>query len=420
MIGDADHNQSEYFQWFRHTPMLSICTFRYHQQALHRCRGLVGKSFANCADTPAMTTRTKDLANTILLSDAVDKGSILQRRLALSRAITLIESQSPKHVEQANLLLNHVTRFKRIRGGGGGVIPGDNKRSFRVGIAGAPGAGKSSFIESFGKFVLDELPLQRKHAEEKSIDLDKLAVVCIDPSSSITGGSILGDKTRMMDLSRHQKAFVRPSPTRGVLGGLSSYTNDVVTLCEAAGYDLVLVETVGLGQSEIDISQTVDMLVLVVSPGGGDGLQGAKKGILELSDMIIVNKADGSLLTAARTTAADYKGATHFFRSRMDGWETPPVLLASAETGEGIPEVWGELLRYKEVVTTSGVLQSRRSQQARYWLWKHIQEQITHKIRSDESIRLMADELEHDLEQGLIAPRAAASKLLDLSTHNST
>ena len=136
--------------------------------------------------------------------------------------------------------------------------------------------------------------------------------------------------------------------------------------------------------------------------------------------MIMVNKADGSLLTAARTTAADYKGATHFFRSRMDGWETPPVLLASAETGEGIPEVWGELLRYKEVVTTSGVLQSRRSQQARYWLWKHIQEQITHKIRSDESIRLMADELEHDLEQGLIAPRAAASKLLDLSTHNST
>ncbi len=146
--------------------------------------------------------------------------------------------------------------------------------------------------------------------------------------------------------------------------------------------------------------------------------KGVKKGILELVDAIIVNKADGSLLPAARTSAADYKGATHFFRSRVEGWEKPPVLLASAETGLGIAEVWEEILRYKEVVTRSGALQSRRSQQATYWLWKHVQEQITHKIKSDESIRLKAEELEHDLSQGLIAPRAAASIILDLTTHS--
>ena len=228
-----------------------------------------------------MTNRTAELANKILVSDAAGSKvsptseNILQRRLALSRAITLIESKSPKHVEQANLLLNRVTKKYRTATSTGNIEKGNNvetsRSSFRVGIAGAPGAGKSSFIETFGKFVLDDLPQTR--TEETASNPNKLAVVCVDPSSSITGGSILGDKTRMMDLSRHPKAFVRPSPSRGVLGGLSSYTNDVVSLCEAAGYDLILVETVGLGQSEIDISQTVDMLVLLVSPGSGDGLQ---------------------------------------------------------------------------------------------------------------------------------------------------
>jgi LAO/AO transport system kinase len=231
-----------------------------------------------------MTNRTAELANKILVSDAAGSKvsptseNILQRRLALSRAITLIESKSPKHVEQANLLLNRVTKKYKTATNTGNVEEtnneGTSRTSFRVGIAGAPGAGKSSFIETFGKFILNDLPqAQNDQTDETDSSPNKLAVVCVDPSSSITGGSILGDKTRMMDLSRHPKAFVRPSPSRGVLGGLSSYTNDVVSLCEAAGYDLILVETVGLGQSEIDISQTVDMLVLLVSPGSGDGLQ---------------------------------------------------------------------------------------------------------------------------------------------------
>jgi LAO/AO transport system kinase len=360
-----------------------------------------------------------------------------KRRRALAQAITLIESQSLEHIQQADLLLNYVVSttntmdpntkssccYPRHSGQGGRKnscddmdfqkteFRTDKKDSssdiFRLGFAGAQGAGKSSLIESLGKYILDDDNDDKKH---------KLAVVCIDPSSSITGGSILGDKTRMMELSRHPRAFVRPSPSKGVLGGLSSYTNDVVTLCGAAGYDLVFVETVGSGQSEIDINQAVDMLVLVVSPGSGDGLQGVKKGILEVADLIVVNKADGSMLPAARTTAADYKGATHFFKSRMEGWETPPVLLASAETGYGLEQLWGDICRYRDVMTNNGYIQKRRAQQARYWMWKHVQELITAKIQSDENIRALATDLETALDQGFIAPRAAASELLRLST----
>jgi LAO/AO transport system kinase len=371
-------------------------------------------------DDIEMTKRTKDLAASILSKSSdcctsssnrisssnsgVEKDALVfEKRIALSKAITLIESHSIAHTQQADLLLNHVTKTRE-------------KSAFRVGIAGAPGSGKSSLIEALGTYILDH----SDHSDDEigRFSPEKIAVVCVDPSSSITGGSILGDKTRMMELSRHPRAFVRPSPSKGVLGGLTSYTNDVVSLCEAAGYELVLVETVGLGQSEIDISQTVDMIVLIVPPGGGDGLQGAKKGILEVADMLVVNKADGQLLTAARTTAADYIGATHYFRSRMEGWETPPVLLASAETGDGLEDLWKEIQRYREVVINTNALQSKRSAQARYWMWKTVQDLITNKIKADEDMKLTAEALEIALEQGNIAPRAAASKLLDLTTRS--
>lgn len=412
--------------------MRNLCKLtKCYRQTLIRCKGGLAAGHHNNSRSFAsitMSTRTADLANTLLLGDDKDE-TLLQRRLALSRAITLIESQSLKHRDQADLLLNYVTRSRSMlhnaksrEADSGAKIKGKEvkRRSFRVGIAGAPGSGKSSFIEMFGNMLLDGLPVENTNSTcqtetETSMQPNKLAVICVDPSSSITGGSILGDKTRMTDLSRHPKAFVRPSPSKGVLGGLSSYTNDVVTLCEAAGYDLVFVETVGLGQSEVDISQVVDMLILIVPPGGGDGLQGVKKGILELADMIIVNKADGSLLPAARFTAADYKGATQFFRTRIEGWKTPPVLLASAETGEGIPEVWNTICRYRDIVTKSGDLQIRQTLQARYWLWKHVQELMMNRIRSDENIRIVANEVEDDLDRGLIAPRAAASKLFNLS-----
>lgn len=249
---------------------------------------------------------------------------------------------------------------------------------------------------------------------------DQIAVVCIDPSSTITGGSILGDKTRMTELSRHPRAYVRPSPSKGVLGGLSSYTNDVVTLCQAAGYDLVMVETVGLGQSEVDVSHGVDMLILLVSPAGGDSLQGAKKGILEMADAIVVNKADGNLLTAARTTAGDYKNATHFFRSKMKGWETVPVLLASAETGEGVEKVWSEICRYRNVIIKNGELQRKRSEQANYWMWHHVQHYIQDRVKSDEGMAKAADQMNDALDSGTITPRAAASEILQLFGKNPT
>ena len=268
-----------------------------------------------------MTRRTKDLVASIVstLSDSTSSGVeketlILQKRVALSRAITLIESQSPTHMQQADLLLNHVVKLRgekstHVSGNGDeSDIMEQKGKAFRVGIAGAPGSGKSSLIESLGTHILDNC--YQGDDGKCSFTPEKIAVVCIDPSSSITGGSILGDKTRMMELSRHPRAFVRPSPSKGVLGGLSSYTNDVVSLCEAAGYELVLVETVGLGQSEVDVSQAVDMLVLIVSPGGGDGLQGAKKGILEVADskfILSFSKFCASDSTYPSTTSCTYR-----------------------------------------------------------------------------------------------------------------
>ena len=242
---------------------------------------------------------------------------------------------------------------------------------------------------------------------------NKLAVVCIDPSSTITGGSILGDKTRMTDLSRHENAFVRPSPSKGVLGGVSNYTNDVVNLCQAAGYDLTLVESVGIGQSEVDISQGVDMLILMVAPGGGDGLQGVKKGIVEVADMLVVNKADGNLLPAARSTAAEYKGATHLFRIRRKGWETIPVLLASAESRTGLGKVWDQICKFKNLVERDDELKRNRARQSRYWMWKRVQDLITAKTQSDPVLRDKARAMEHGLDRGNVAPRAAAWEILE-------
>jgi LAO/AO transport system kinase len=345
-----------------------------------------------------MTPRTKSLAYTIT-SQGHDDKTEFRKRIALSKAITLIESHSRVHMEQADLLLNYLYQSNVD-------TPRDN---FRVGFAGPPGSGKSSFIEKFGQYILN-------HQEVKNTDFkpEKLAVVCIDPSSVITGGSILGDKTRMKDLSLHPKAYVRPSPSKGILGGLSSYTNDVTSLCLAANYELVLVESVGIGQSECGISNAVDMVVLLVAPGGGDSLQGVKKGILEVADMLIVNKADGSLLPAARATAADYKAATHFFRSRMKGWEAPPVLLASADTGEGIQEIWEQICNYRNLVIANGELHRKRTSQKHYWMMKHLEELISDKIKSDNEITMAAEKLNQDLDQGVISTRAAATQLFDL------
>ena len=399
-----------------------------------------------------MTPATRRMAEAILSSEH-DVPSLhdgrTSRRLALSKAITLIESHAEMHMRQADLLLNFLLRHSAI-GDDNEKRPStnsdnaakDGSSSFRVGIAGPPGAGKSSFIEKFGLYVLNNKSTRDESSDTRDNDgqssdqnpgtgdtneddneeysPSKLAVVCVDPSSSLTGGSILGDKTRMTELSRHDRAFVRPSPNRGTLGGLAAYTNDAITLCQAASYDLILVETVGLGQSEIEICEGVDMLLLLVPPGGGDSLQGVKKGIVELASMLVVNKADGNLLPAARTTAADYEAAIRFFRHRDDGWDIPPVLLASAKTGEGMERIWDEIVRYRQIMMANGELQKKRQKQNLHWMHKTLRELIIARAKSDPVLREMSEQLETDLMKGLVTPRAAAKELVDSITKAST
>jgi len=359
-----------------------------------------------------MTNFTRHLLNEISLDES--KATSLQeetdtrfrKRMALARSITLVESTAASHRQQADLLLTELLGAKED------ALNDKEDRFFRVGIAGPPGAGKSSFIETFGSFWLD----QENQEDDGDFHPNKLAVVCIDPSSTVTGGSILGDKTRMMNLSKHDCAYVRPSSNGGTFGGLSGDTYDVVSLCQAADYELCLVESVGLGQSEVEIAESVDMLILIVPPGGGDELQGVKKGIMEVSDMLIVNKADGNLLPAARSTAVDYRGATQFIRPRTPGWKTP-VLLTSAHTGEGVPKVWKKILEFRSLLMETGELSKKRQRQSRYWMWKHLKNLIIQQTNHDPELRLTADRMERALDAGSITPRVAAAKLLNSLIH---
>jgi LAO/AO transport system kinase len=212
------------------------------------------------------------------------------------------------------------------------------------------------------------------------------------------------------------QAYVRPSPTRNVLGGLSAYTDDVVSLCQVAGYDFVMLETVGLGQSEIEVKESVDMLMLMVPPGGGDDLQGMKKGIVEVADMIVVTKADGDFLPAANHTAADYRVALRMMprhNSTLPGWESTPVLMSSSRTGTGLDKVWGEICRFRSLMMESGQLQTKRRQQTQYWMWKNLQNLILAQTRTNAGLRQTAQALERDLRDGKTTPRLAATELLD-------
>ena len=304
-------------------------------------------------------------------------------RRALARAITLAESHRADHRRRADSLLAELLPHT-----------GD---AFRLGITGAPGVGKSTFIEAFGLHLVG-----RGH---------KVAVLAVDPSSGGSGGSILGDKTRMDSLGREPRAFVRPSPSGGVLGGIARGTPSAVLLCEAAGFDVVIVETVGVGQSESSVADAVDMFVLVLAPGGGDELQGLKRGVVELADVVVVNKSDGAFENAARRLALDYRAALSLLRPRSAAWK-PEVLLASALGGAGIAEVWDAATRYRAALECAGEIASRRAGQARSWLWREVTDGLTESLRGDPAIASLVEGLEARVAGGEITPAAAADRVL--------
>jgi LAO/AO transport system kinase len=306
-------------------------------------------------------------------------------RRALARAITLVESTRPDHREAADRLLTR-------------LLP-ETGRSIRVGISGVPGVGKSTFIETFGLHVIG-----RGH---------KVAVLAIDPTSQRSGGSILGDKTRMEQLSRNPDAFIRPSPAGATLGGVARRTREAMLLCEAAGFDVVLVETVGVGQSETAVADMVDLFLLLLLPGGGDELQGIKKGIVELADIVVVNKADGELLIPSRHAVAEYRHALALLRASNPAWKVP-VLSCSAINNTGIAEIWEAIGRHRDTLGPTGDIDRRRAEQARAWMWSEIRETLLAAFAADPAVRGELAGVEADVAAGRLAPAAAARRLLQL------
>ena len=314
-----------------------------------------------------------------ILADAVIAGD----RRAVARAITTIESTRPDHRAEAAALLD-------------ALLPAAGK-SIRLGISGAPGVGKSTFIEAFGLHVIGE-----GH---------RVAVLAVDPSSKIGGGSILGDKTRMAELARHDAAFVRPSPAGETLGGVARRTRDAIIAVEAAGFDVVIVETVGVGQSETAVADMVDMFLLILQPGGGDDLQGMKRGIVELADLILVNKADGDLAALAGRTAADYQHAIRLLRAPTPGW-TPAVRQCSALAGSGIAEVWQSVEEFRRTMSKHHFLERRRSEQAKAALRQELAESLVAALRSDADLAQRLADLEKRVAAGRLSPTAAAESLV--------
>ena len=306
-------------------------------------------------------------------------------RATLARAITLIESKRTDHRQTAHLLVQE-------------LLPQTGK-AVRLGITGAPGAGKSTTIDALGTYLTD-----KGH---------KVAVLAVDPSSSRTGGSILGDKTRMSRLAIDPNAFIRPSPSSGTLGGVAAKTRETMLLCEAAGYDVIIIETVGVGQSETAVADMTDFFLVLMVAGAGDELQGIKKGIVELADMVAVNKADGDNIARANTAAADFRGALHILVPRSLTW-SPPVTTYSALTGKGIPELWSEVTSHKEKMTASGELAGRRREQQVKWMWTMLQERLTARLRSDPAVRAKVKQAEAAVAAGKLAPTLAVEEIAQL------
>ena len=307
------------------------------------------------------------------------------QRRALAKGITLVESTKAVHRLDAATLLSHVMPATGV--------------ALRIGISGAPGVGKSTFIEALGRYLTS-----LGH---------KVAVLAVDPTSAVTGGSILGDKTRMPDLSVNPNAFVRPSPAGRTLGGVTRRTRESMLLCEAAGFDVILIETVGVGQSETAVSDMTDLFLLLLSPGGGDDLQGIKRGIMELADLVLVNKSDGPQALISQQTVADYRAALTFMRARFKAIK-PEVQACSALEGVGIETAWSTLVGFAEKLTESGEAQQLRMTQSKAWMWGETAEILLEELKQNTAVQAAVIRLEDQVGAGEVPATAAAQSLVDL------
>jgi LAO/AO transport system kinase len=312
------------------------------------------------------------------------QGVLAGDRRAVAKTITLLESRRPDHVELGQQVLEK-------------LVPeaGD---TLRLGVSGAPGVGKSTFIETLGLQLIE-----KGH---------RIAVLAVDPSSPISGGSILGDKTRMSELAGSENAYIRPSPSGGTLGGVAHRTREAMLVCEAAGFDVVIVETVGVGQSEAEVASMVDFFAVLLQPGAGDELQGIKKGVLELADSLVVNKADGPTAALAERTQGEYGQALHLLRPRSESW-TPRVLLASALEGRGIEEFWETVGEHRRVLRASGEFDARRQVQAGAWLWRLLDDGLQAAFRSHPAVESLLPDLEAQVARRETSAPNAARRLLD-------
>ena len=315
---------------------------------------------------------------------ALVEGVLSGDRASVGRAVTLVESTRPDHRADARLLLD--------------ALAPHAGEAQRVGVTGVPGVGKSTFIEALGSML--------------TAAGHQVAVLAVDPTSMVTGGSILGDKTRMPRLSNDPSAFVRPSPSAGTLGGVTRSTRETMMVLEAAGHDVVLVETVGIGQSETVVAAMVDFFLVLMLPGAGDELQGIKKGVLEMADLIAVNKADGDNVPAARTAVRDYSAALRLTHPISPTW-TPPVMTCSGQTGDGLADLWNRIDDHRSLMTATGEWEDRRRAQRLSWMWSMVEDRLLDSLRRDPAVLALLGAAEAEVLDGLTTPLAAAERLLE-------
>ena len=350
---------------------------QHHDSALNVAEGVADQPVVN----PYFVRRKRRTFTTDEYVEGILQGNIT----ILAQAITLVESNNPAHYAQAQEIIERCLPY--------------SGKSVRIGITGVPGAGKSSFIEAVGNMITS-----LKH---------KLAVLAIDPSSERSGGSILGDKTRMESICHNPDIFVRPSPSAGSLGGVARKTRETIVLCEAAGFDVIFIETVGVGQSETAVHSMVDMFMMLQISGAGDELQGIKRGIMEMADMMVITKADGENITKAELAKAQYQGALHLFPLAESGWR-PQVYTCSSLLGTGLEEVWQGVEKYLEHIELNGYFTSNRNRQNKYWMYETINETLKSSFYNNPEIEAKMAEVEQRVLEAKLSSFIAAKELLDI------